>query len=76
MIRRGHYSSNNFQDSKKEKLLKENMGYPPRVLFFNAFELGAQIKSKIENQTKKQNKRNYFCCFQIISESKEAIKTK
>jgi hypothetical protein len=43
MIRRGHYSSNNFQDSTKEKLLKENMGYLPRVLFFNAFELGAVI---------------------------------
>jgi hypothetical protein len=45
-IRRGHYSSKNFQDSTKEKLLKENMGYLSRVLFFNAFELGAQIKSK------------------------------
>jgi hypothetical protein len=43
MIRRGHYSSNNFQDSTKEKLLKENMGYLPRVLFFNAFELGPVI---------------------------------
>jgi hypothetical protein len=40
-IRRGHYISNNFQDSTKEKLLKENMGDLPRVLFFNAFELGA-----------------------------------
>jgi hypothetical protein len=44
MIRRGHYISNKFQDSTKEQLLKENMGYLPRVLFFNAFELGAQIK--------------------------------
>jgi hypothetical protein len=43
MIRRGHYSSNNIQDLTKEKLLKENMGYLPRVLFFNAFELGAVI---------------------------------
>jgi hypothetical protein len=43
MIRRGHYSSNNFQDSTKEKLLKENMCYLPRVLFFNAFQLGAVI---------------------------------
>jgi hypothetical protein len=42
-IIRGHYSSNNFQDSKKEKLLKENMDYLPRVHFFNAFELGAVI---------------------------------
>jgi hypothetical protein len=42
MIRRGHYNSNNFQDSTKEKLLKENMGYLPRVLFFNAFQLGTK----------------------------------
>jgi hypothetical protein len=33
-------------------------------------------KIKIENQTKKQNKRNYSCCLKIISESKEAIKIK
>jgi hypothetical protein len=43
MIRRGQYCSNNFQDSTKEKLLKENMGYLSRVLFFNTFELGAVI---------------------------------
>jgi hypothetical protein len=42
MIRRGHYSSNNFQDSNKRKLLKENMSYLSRVLFFNAFELGTK----------------------------------
>jgi hypothetical protein len=42
MIRRGHYSSNNFQDANERKLLKENMGYLPIVLFFNAFELGTK----------------------------------
>jgi hypothetical protein len=26
----------------KEKVLKENIGHLPRVLFFNAFELGAE----------------------------------
>jgi hypothetical protein len=42
MIRRGHYSSNNFQDSNKIKITKKKtLGYLPRVLFFNAFELGA-----------------------------------
>jgi hypothetical protein len=46
-IRRVHYSSNNFQDSIKEKLLKENMGYLPRVLFFNAFQLGAESKNQV-----------------------------
>jgi hypothetical protein len=44
MIKRGHYSSNNFQDSNKRKIAKnKTLGYLPRVLFFNAFELGAVI---------------------------------
>jgi hypothetical protein len=44
MIRRGHYSSNNVQDSNKRKgTEKKTLGYLPRVLFFNAFELGAVI---------------------------------
>jgi hypothetical protein len=43
MIRRGHYSSNNFQDSNKRKRTEnKTLGYLPRVLFFNAFELGAE----------------------------------
>jgi hypothetical protein len=43
-IRRGHYSSNNFQESNKIKSTgKKTLGYLPRVLFFNAFELGAVI---------------------------------
>jgi hypothetical protein len=44
MIRRGHYSSNYFQDSTKRKSTeRKTLGYLPRVLFFNAFELGAVI---------------------------------
>jgi hypothetical protein len=44
MIRRGHYSSNNLQDSnKRKKTEKRTLGYLPRVLFFNAFELGSVI---------------------------------
>jgi hypothetical protein len=44
MIRRGHYSSNNFHESNKIKSTeKKTMGYLPIVLFFNAFELGAVI---------------------------------
>jgi hypothetical protein len=36
-------SSNNFQDSKKRKRTEnKTMGYLSRVLFFNAFELGAE----------------------------------
>jgi hypothetical protein len=42
MIRKGHYSSN-FQDSNKRKSIeKKTLGYLPRVLLFNAFELGAE----------------------------------
>jgi hypothetical protein len=40
----GYYSSNNFQDSNKRKSTEnKTVGYLPRVLFFNAFELGAVI---------------------------------
>jgi hypothetical protein len=46
MIRRGHYSSNNFQDSKKSTE-KKTLGYLPRVLFFNAFELGAKSRNQV-----------------------------
>jgi hypothetical protein len=42
MIRRGHYSSNTSKTQIKEKVLKENMGYLPTVLFFNAFQLGTK----------------------------------
>jgi hypothetical protein len=42
-IRSGHYSSNDFQDSNKRKVTEnKTLGYLPRVLFFNAFELGAK----------------------------------
>jgi hypothetical protein len=48
MIRRGHYSSNNFQDSNKRKSTeKKTMGYLPRVLFFNAFELGGKSGNQV-----------------------------
>jgi hypothetical protein len=48
MIRIGHYSSNNFQDSTKRKITeKKTLGYLPRVLFFNAFELGAESGNQV-----------------------------
>jgi hypothetical protein len=48
MIRRGHYSSNNFQESTKRKSTeKKILGYLPRVLFFNAFELGAESGNQV-----------------------------
>jgi hypothetical protein len=48
MIRRVHYNSNNFQDSTKRKSTeKKTLGYLPRVLFFNAFELGAESGNQV-----------------------------
>jgi hypothetical protein len=48
MIIRGHYSINNFQDSIKRKSTeKKTLGYLPRVLFFNAFELGAESGNQV-----------------------------
>jgi hypothetical protein len=48
MIRRGNYSSNNFQDSNKRKSTeKKTLGYLPRVLFFNAFELAAESGNQV-----------------------------
>jgi hypothetical protein len=48
MIRRGHYSSNNFQDSNKRKSTKKKiLDYLPRVLFFNAFELGTESGNQV-----------------------------
>jgi hypothetical protein len=43
MIRSSHYNSNNFQDTNKRKITEnKTVGYLPRVLFFNAFELSAE----------------------------------
>jgi hypothetical protein len=48
MIRRGYYSSNNLQDSTKRKITKKKtLGYLPRVLLFNAFELGAESGNQV-----------------------------
>jgi hypothetical protein len=48
MIRRGHYSINNLQDSNKRKRTKsKTLGYQPRVLFFNAFELAAESANQV-----------------------------
>jgi hypothetical protein len=48
MIRSGYYSSNNFQDSNKRKRTKsKTLDYLPRVLFFNAFELGAESANQV-----------------------------
>jgi hypothetical protein len=48
MIRRGYYSSNNFQDSTRRKSTeKKTLGYLPRVLFLNAFELGAESANQV-----------------------------
>jgi hypothetical protein len=47
-IRNDYNSSNNFQDSNKRKITEnKTMGYLPRVLFFNAFELGAESANQV-----------------------------
>jgi hypothetical protein len=48
-IRSSYYSSNNFQDSNKRKSTesKKTLGYLPRVLLFNAFELGAESVNQV-----------------------------
>jgi hypothetical protein len=47
-IRSGYYSSNNFQYSNKIKSTeKKTLGYLLRVLFFNAFELGAESGNQV-----------------------------
>jgi hypothetical protein len=46
MIRRGHYSSNNFKDSNKRKSTEnKTLGYLPRVL--NTFELDAESGNQV-----------------------------
>ena len=47
MIRRGYYRGNNFQDSIK---IKKTLGYLPRVLFFNIFELDAENDQVFSNE--------------------------
>jgi hypothetical protein len=48
MIRSGHYSSNNFQDSNKIKSTEnKTLGYLPKVLSFNAFELGTESGNQV-----------------------------
>jgi hypothetical protein len=55
----GHYSSNDFQDTNKRKSTEnKTLGYLPRVLFFNAFELGAKnCESSIFRRSIKINYR-------------------
>jgi hypothetical protein len=55
MIRRCDYSSNNFQDSTKRKITEmKTLGYLARVLFFNAFELGAESGNQVNQAMKHQ----------------------
>jgi hypothetical protein len=46
-ITSGYYSSNNFQASNKKRTESKTMGYLPRVLFCNAFELGAESTNQV-----------------------------
>jgi hypothetical protein len=75
MIRRGYYSSNNFQDSNKRKITEnKTLGYLPRVLFFNVFELDAvilehahigaqkELKAKVPQRNLKQERASKSKC--------------
>jgi hypothetical protein len=56
LIRSGHYSSNNFEDSNKRKSTENKiLGYLPRVLFFNAFELGAESGNQVISSDKESS---------------------
>jgi hypothetical protein len=47
-IRRGYYSSNNLKYSNKRKRTESKiLGYLPRVLFSNSFELGAESANQV-----------------------------
>jgi hypothetical protein len=47
-IRSSSYSSNNFQGlNKRKRTENKTLGYLPRVLFFNAFELGAENANQV-----------------------------
>jgi hypothetical protein len=81
IIRRVHYSSNNFQDSNKRKSTKKKtMGYLPRVLFFNTFESNLRRCShkKYEWKPKRASRSKYkthlslthFLCIGILQENK------
>jgi hypothetical protein len=68
MIRRGHYSSNNFQDSNKRKRTEsKTLGYLPRVLFFNAFELGAESANQVFSKETLRSKIQFGSRVQMIS---------
>jgi hypothetical protein len=60
-IRRGCYSNNNFQDSTKEKLLKQNMGYLSRVIFFKAFQIGAESKNQVFSSEEASRTPDILC---------------
>jgi hypothetical protein len=48
MIRRGYYSSNNFQDSNKIKRTESKTWViSQECFFFNAFELGAESANQV-----------------------------
>jgi hypothetical protein len=66
-IRKGYYSSNNFQDSNKIKITKsKNIGLP-RVLFFNAFELGAESANQVLSRESLRSNAKVFSIRHCIS---------
>jgi hypothetical protein len=67
MIRRGYYSSNNFQDSNKRKRTEsKTMGYLLRVIFFNTFELGAKSANQVISNEALRSIAKVFSTMNII----------
>jgi hypothetical protein len=67
-IRRGYYSCNNFQDSNKRKRTEsKTLGYLPRVLFFNAFELGAKNANQVITKEALRSTAEVFSISHCIS---------
>jgi hypothetical protein len=68
MISIGHYSSNNFQDSNKRKITEcKILGYLPRVIFFNAFELGAESANHVFSEEALRSIEEVFSIRHCIS---------
>jgi hypothetical protein len=68
MIRSDYYSSNNFQDSNKRKRTEsKTMGYLSRVLFFNAFELGAESANQLISKEALRSTTEVFSIRHCIS---------
>jgi hypothetical protein len=72
-IRRGHYSSNNFQDSTKRKITETKHGLSPKSSFFIAIKMGivilkdAHVSARNELEAKESIKKQIRNTFKFKS---------